>query len=209
MLPAPYRWLEAEPGPRMIVEALKEFGTLEAPGDADNPKIIGWQHELQAAGFGRAYGGFYDADAIPWCGLFMAVIALRDNPQIGCCRSEQKEFASPEHRTCMRRPERDPPKRYLSALAWRDWGVGVPRGAAALGDVLVFKRKGGGHVGLSIGHDASAFHVLGGNQADRVSIARLSRQRLVAVRRPAYHAQPANVRPIPLAASGSLSVNEA
>ena len=77
------------------------------------------------------------------------------------------------------------------------------------GDVLVFKRKGGGHVGLYVGHDASAFHVLGGNQSDRVSITRLSRNRLVAVRRPAYRAQPANVRPIPLAASGSLSVNEA
>ena len=32
MLPAQYRWLEAEPGPRMIVEALTEYGTLEAPG---------------------------------------------------------------------------------------------------------------------------------------------------------------------------------
>lgn len=31
MLPQPYRWLEAEPGPRMIIEALKEFGVLEAP----------------------------------------------------------------------------------------------------------------------------------------------------------------------------------
>ena len=60
-----------------------------------------------------------------------------------------------------------------------------------------------------IGHDASAFHVLGGNQSDRVTISRLSKQRLVAARRPAYRAQPANVRPIPLAASGSLSVNEA
>lgn len=57
--------------------------------------------------------------------------------------------------------------------------------------------------------DASAFHVLGGNQSDRVTISRLSRNRLVAVRRPAYRAQPANVRPIALAASGSLSVNEA
>jgi uncharacterized protein (TIGR02594 family) len=189
MLPAQYRWLEAEPGPRMIIEALKQYGTLEAPRDADNPKIIGWQRELQAAGFGRAYGGFYDADAIPWCGLFMAVIALRANR---------------EHR-----PERDPPKRYLSALAWAGFGRPIPKGAAALGDVLVFKRKGGGHVGLSIGHDASAFHVLGGNQSDRVSITRLSRNRLVAVRRPAYRAQPANVRPIPLSASGSLSVNEA
>jgi uncharacterized protein (TIGR02594 family) len=195
MLPAQYRWLEAEPGPRMIIEALKEYGTLEAPGDADNPKIVGWQRELQAAGFGRDYGGFYDADAIPWCGLFMAVIALRANRE--------------------RRPERDPPKRYLSALAWAAFGRPIPKGAAALGDVLVFKRKGGGHVGLSIGQDspnknlASAFHVLGGNQSDRVSITRLSRNRLVAVRRPAYRAQPANVRLIPLTASGSLSVNEA
>jgi len=189
MLPENYRWLEAEPGPRMILEALKEFGVLEAPGAANNPRIIGWGRELQAAGLGRDYGGFYDADAIPWCGLFMAVIALRANVE--------------------RRPERDPPNLYLSALAWTAFGKPVAKGSAALGDVLVFKRKGGGHVGLYVGHDASAFHVLGGNQSDRVTISRLSKQRLVAVRRPAYRAQPANVRPIALATSGSLSVNEA
>ena len=114
--------------------------------------------------------------------------------------------------------------------------MSVPKGSAALGDVLVFKRPnrdvsrfgiqkagnrlqpasgGGGHVGLYVGQDspnknsASAFHVLGGNQQNRVSITRLSRNRLVAVCRPAYRAQPTNVRPIPLAPSGSLSVNEA
>lgn len=189
MLPAQYRWLEAEPGPRMIVEALKEFGTLEAPGDADNPKIIGWQEELEAAGLGRAYAAVYRHDAIPWCGLFMAIVAHRANLE--------------------RRTERNPPRLYLSALEWAAFGVSVPKGAAALGDVLVFKRKGGGHVGLYVGHDASAFRVLGGNQSDRVSITRLSRNRLVAVRRPAYRAQPANVRSITLAASGRLSVNEA
>ncbi len=59
MLPTQYRWLEAEPAPRMIIEALKEYGTLEAPGVADNPKIIGWQDELEAAGLGRAYAGVY------------------------------------------------------------------------------------------------------------------------------------------------------
>jgi Fe-Mn family superoxide dismutase len=58
MLPAQYRWLEAEPGPRMILEALKEYGTLEAPGAADNPKIIGWQDELEAAGLGRFGSGW-------------------------------------------------------------------------------------------------------------------------------------------------------
>lgn len=189
MLPAQYRWLETEPGPRMIAEALKQYGTLEAPGKADNPKIIGWQDEREAAGLGRIYAGVYRHDAIPWCGLFMAIVAHRANIE--------------------RRAERNPPRLYLSALEWAAFGTSIPKGAAALGDVLVFKRKGGGHVGLYVGHDASAFHVLGGNQSDRVSITRLSRNRLVAVRRPAYRAQPANVRPIPLAASGSLSVNEA
>lgn len=189
MLPAQYRWLETEPGPRMIVEALKEFGTLEAPGVSDNPKIVGWQAELEAAGLGRAYAGLYRHDAIPWCGLFMAIVAHRANIE--------------------RRFERNPPPLYLSALEWASFGTPVPKGAAALGDVLVFKRKGGGHVGLYVGQDASAFHVLGGNQADRVSIARLSKKRLVAIRRPAYRTQPANIRPILLSASGSLSVNEA
>ncbi|CAM5772726.1 TIGR02594 family protein [Bosea minatitlanensis] len=189
MLPKDYRWLASEPGPRMLVEALKEFGVMEVPGNADNPRILGWQRELQAAGLGRDYGGFYDADAIPWCGLFMAVTAHRANVE--------------------RRPERNPPKLYLSALAWTAFGKAIPKSAAALGDVLVFKRSGGGHVGLYVGHDTSAFHVLGGNQSDRVTISRLSKQRLVAVRRPAYLARPVNVRPIVLGSSGSLSVNEA
>lgn len=189
MLPKDYRWLSAEPGPRMIIEALKEYGVVEAPGAADNPKIVGWQTELEDAGLGRVYAGVYRHDAIPWCGLFMAIVAHRANLEL--------------------RSERNPPRLYLSALEWTSFGVSVPKGAAALGDVLVFKRSGGGHVGLYVGHDASAFHVLGGNQSDRVSIARLSRNRLVAVRRPAYRLQPPNVRPIVLAPSGSLSVNEA
>ena len=186
MLPAQYRWLETEPGPRMIVEALKEFGTLEAPGDADNPKIVGWQAELEASGIGRNYAGLYRHDAIPWCGLFMAIVAHRANAE--------------------RRPERNPPKLYLWALEWASFGLPVPNGSAALGDVLVFKNSG--HVGLYVGHDATAFHVLGGNQSDRVTISRIAKQRLYAVRRPAYRVQPANVRPIPLAASGSLSASE-
>ena len=107
----------------MIVAALKEFGTIEAPGDADNKKIIGWQAELEAAGLGRVYAGVYRHDAIPWCGLFMAIVALRANRE--------------------RRPERNPPRLYLSALQWASFGTATPKGAAALGDVLVFKRKGG------------------------------------------------------------------
>jgi uncharacterized protein (TIGR02594 family) len=189
MLPQRYRWLERESGPRMIVETLKEHGTVEAPGAADNPRILRWQKELQSAGFGRGYGSFYRADSIPWCGLFMAVIAHRANLE--------------------RRPERNPPKLYLAALQWADWGSSVAQSNAGLGDVLVFKRSGGGHVGLYVGHDDHAFHVLGGNQANRVSITRIARSRLHAVRRPAYRLAPTNIRPIRISATGALSSNEA
>lgn len=36
MLPDRYAWLAREPGPRMLVEALKMYGTLEKPGAANN-----------------------------------------------------------------------------------------------------------------------------------------------------------------------------
>lgn len=88
-------------------------------------------------------------------GLFTAIIAHRTNVE--------------------RRPERNPPRLYLSALEWAPFGTSVPKGALAFGDVLVLQRaKGGGHVGLYVGQDspnknsAGAFHVLGGNQSDRV-----------------------------------------
>ena len=81
---------------------------------------------------------------------------------------------------------------------------------AALGDVLVFARpKGGGHVGLYVGEDETAFHVLGGNQSDGVTISRISKDRCIAVRRPGYKAAPATAKPVELAATGALSVNEA
>jgi uncharacterized protein (TIGR02594 family) len=78
------------------------------------------------------------------------------------------------------------PKHPLWALSWSAFGAkpaldrdrGSP--AAALGDVLVFVRNGGGHVGLYVGEDASAFHLLGGNQSDRVCITRLAKSRLYA-----------------------------
>lgn len=124
----------------------------------------------------------YRHDETPWCGLFMAVVAQRALKPL--------------------------PSGPLWALSWRNFGVVIPQLQASLGDVLVFRRQRGGHVGLYVGHDDDAFHVLGGNQGDAVSIARLSRGRLVAVRRPAYRAPPTGVRPYRLSAEGALSENE-
>lgn len=173
-LPARYAWLAREPGPKMLVEALALYGTLEAPGAKDNPVIIGWARE---AGLGNSYSH----DSIPWCGLFMAVVAQRAGKRV---------VDSP-----------------LWALSWADFGTPAP--TPMLGDVLTFKRNGGGHVALYVGEDATAYHCLGGNQSDSVCITRIARTRLYRARRPAYVSQPANVRKVTLASSGKLSTNEA
>lgn len=176
-LPAQYDWLAKEPGPRMLIEALRLIGTKEVPGAKDNPTIIAWAKEV-----GGSVDDIYTDDSIPWCGLFAAVIAKRAGWEI--------------------------PARPLWALAWSDWGNRAE--TPMLSDILTFKRKGGGHVGLYVGEDRTHFHVLGGNQRDSVSIVRIERSRLAAARRAPWKlAQPANVRVVKLAATGTVSTNEA
>lgn len=173
-IPTSYRWLKSlDSLPLMVGHALAEHGVIEGPGAAENPIILGWAREV---GLGQSYG----SDAIPWCGLFMAMIAHRAGKAV--------------------------PEKPLWALSWSRFGVAAER--PVLGDVLVFKRDGGGHVGLYVGEDSRAYHVLGGNQADRVCFTRIARARLHTARRPAYRMMPATARPYPLAATGGLSANE-
>lgn len=127
-------------------------------------------------GLARVYAG----DHVAWCGLAMAYVA----GQAGW--------------------ETAPRGNALWALNWAHWGAEADR--PMLGDVLVYKRAGGGHVGLYVGEDAEAFHTLGGNQDNEVNIRRKPRNRLVAVRRcPWRISEPENVRPILLSATGKLS----
>jgi uncharacterized protein (TIGR02594 family) len=175
-LPKQYAWLDDETGPKMLVEALKLYGTLEAPGSRDNPDIMEWAEEL---GLKRTYSH----DSIPWCGLFAGIVAHRAGKEV---------VDSP-----------------LWALSWADFGDAVDKEDAELGDILTFKRNGGGHVGLYVGEDDNAFHVLGGNQSDSVCISRIAKSRLYKVRRPHYNNKPENVRKIHLKSSGRLSENEA
>lgn len=181
MLPKEYAWLAREPGPVMLLAGIALYGTHEGIGAKDNPTILAWAKEIGVAG--------YRHDSIAWCGLFTALCAHRAGWDAW--------------------PGENP----LWALNWAKWGAPSP--SPALGDVLVFERRlsdgsKAGHVGQYVGEDAQAFHVLGGNQSDQVCVTRVDRDRLVAARRAPWKiAQPANVRPIKLAASGALSVNEA
>ncbi len=176
-----YEWLLKESGPIMIKKALELYDTIETPGTTNNPVIVGWAKEI-----GGKVEQVYKADEIAWCGLFVAVVAKRANKQL----------------------VKDP----LWALNWGNFGKYTDK--AMLGDVLVFVRKTAdghtaGHVGLYVGEDATCYHVLGGNQSDRVCIRRLEKSRLYTARRPNYKVQPANVREILLKDSGEVSKNEA
>lgn len=75
------------------------------------------------------------------------------------------------------------PKHWYRAKAWADWGQ--PMHYPAHGCVAVFERKGGGHVGLVVGEDASGrLLILGGNQGDAVNVRAFGRDRLLAYRWP-------------------------
>lgn len=176
-LPAPYAWLVKEPGPKILTEFLRIYGTRERPGPANEAEIMAWAAEV---GLRSQYSG----DSIPWCGLAMAVVA---------------------HRAGWTDQIPDTP---LWARSWAEFGERADR--ASLGDILVFARNGGGHVGVYVGEDATSYHVLGGNQSDAVTITRISKSRLLTARRPKWRmSEPANRRPIRLAVGGKLSTNEA
>lgn len=176
-----YDYLLDEPSPRILVQALKEYGTLETPGTEDNHKIIGWAQEI-----GRPVSLNYQHDSTPWCGLFMAVCAKRAGLEL--------------------------PPAPLWALSWSRWGNQVV-GPAMLGDIMVFKRAGGGgHVALYVGEDKTHYHILGGNQRDSVCIVRKEKDpnTLYAVRRTKWQiAQPPNIRRVKLSASGIMAGSEA
>ncbi len=189
MLPAQYAWLAREGAPKMLISALSLYGTLETAGPANNPQILAWADEIARAyptPYNKWAGEFYAHDSIPWCGLGMAIAAVRAG--------------------------RQPVDKYLSALSWSYGGNGwlkVPVADAMLGDILTFKRSGGGHVAMYVGEDATHFHMLGANQDDAFNIRRKAKAQCVGVIRPEYQNRPANVRKVRLAATGVLSGSEA
>jgi uncharacterized protein (TIGR02594 family) len=123
----------------------------------------------------------YSADSIPWCGLFVAVVVNRTG---------RKPVGSP-----------------LWARSWSKWGEESK--TASLGDILVFSRGSGGHVGFYVAEDKDCYHVLGGNQSDAVTITRIRKDRCIAVRKPVYNVRPDSARPYHVSATGAISTNEA
>jgi uncharacterized protein (TIGR02594 family) len=146
-------------------------------------EIVGKAHNPIILDWAKQLGiKAYTNDEIPWCGLFIAYCAHKAGVQV---------VDSP-----------------LWALNWAKYGT--KESTPMLGDVLTFKRDGGGHVGLYVGEDRTHYHVLGGNQNNQVNVMRIAKSRLHQARRTAWKiAQPSNVRKIELSNKGIISTNEA
>lgn len=170
-----YQWLQEIEPPRLIAEAIKLYGTVETSGSGDNPSIMEWAKQLGLED--------YVHDAIPWCGLLMAIVCVRaDKPVV-----------------------KDP----LWAMNWSNFGQKIGTHDAALGDILIFSRPGGNHVTLYVAEDDTHYHCLGGNQSDSVNIIRIEKSRLRHVRRPIWKtAQPKSVQKYYVSSIGLISKNE-
>jgi len=185
-LPSQYQWLHNVKGlPKTIQECIKLHGTQEVVGKGSNRAIIGWRDELNGATTnGKPIVVGFSDDDIPWCGLFAAIVAFRRMNRI------DEVVKSP-----------------LWARSWLNYGEKTK--TAMLGDVLVFSRGSGGHVGFYVAEDSVCYHVFGGNQSNRVSITRIAKNRLLGARSPKYQTVPKGVKQYRVAPSGSVSTNEA
>lgn len=147
--------------PAWLSAARAKLGTREAAGVANNPTILGWAKRLGVKVLGIAY----NADSVPWCGLFVATCLAEGGVDLTADDFNRQTVA-------------------VRAKAWASWGARLRLDRLAPGAIMVFDRDGGGHVAFYVGEDASAFHVLGGNQSDNVTVARIARERCIGARWP-------------------------
>lgn len=127
-------------------------------------------------------GAWWSDDETPWCGTFVA--------------------------QCIEAAGLPIPKYWMRAKAWADWGTKLSN--PELGCIVVFERKGGGHVGFVVGRTPNGnLLVLGGNQGDKVCIAPFDRTRLIGYYWPPCVSLPTPQGLVVMAATGPTSTNEA
>jgi len=174
-----YNWLGfVAEAPRMIQEAVK-LGKLDTTEYAG----IKSNPEIMALAKEAGVADIYTSDETAWCAVAMCVLVIRSKREV--------PFKSWDR---------------LRAASFLKYGVkaSVPM----FGDILVFTRSGGNHVGLYVAEDDECYHVAGGNQSNQFSVARILKSRLSGARRPQYINQPKSVKRVFVDAIGGLSENE-
>lgn len=69
-LPPAFSFLLNETAPKILVEALKDYGLHEVAGPGNNPRIMQWAAQANAT-------SYYKADSVPHCGLGMTAWVLQ------------------------------------------------------------------------------------------------------------------------------------
>lgn len=175
-----YAWLGNVPdAPLMMKEAVRI-------GKLNTNEIPGPKSNPEILNFAETAGvrNIYKNDDTAWCAVVMVAI----------CMVTQKSVPFEGYDR-------------LRAKSFLKFGVKAP--VPMFGDVLVFTRSGGGHVGMYVGEDDACYHVVGGNQSNQFNVTRIAKDRLTEARRPVYRNQPKSVKRIYLAATGTVSKNEA
>lgn len=175
----------------LLVSAGKAAGpVIDLPWMIEAKRWLG-RHEVRDNGLLRSWlrsdgKTLGDPAKLPWCGDFVE--------------------------TCIRLPL--PGEPFPGALGenpyWaRNWLRLGAEISPCYGAVVVFERGSGGHVGFAVGQDATTLHVLGGNQSNAVTVARIAKTRLLGARWPATFPRPTTIRLPQMTVGGKISTNEA
>lgn len=117
-------------------------------------EIPGKQHNPTITNWLIKLKAWWRDDETPWCGVFVA--------------------------HCLRSANRAIPKHWYRAKEYANYGTRLSK--PAYGCIAVMSRQGGGHVGFVVGEVSKGgdLLILGGNQGNKVSIARFPRSRITA-----------------------------
>jgi uncharacterized protein (TIGR02594 family) len=154
-----------------MLRNLFKWNTKELPWIIEGKKVFGL-HEVRdnaklsawLRSDGKTLG---DPKALPWCGDYTETAiknSLPDEPFTGAIG-----------------------KNPYWARNWLKFGKQVQ---PCYGAVIVFSRGKGGHVGFVVGEDYTDYYVLGGNQGNAVSIARISKDRFLGCTWPLTYPNP-------------------
>lgn len=179
-----YKWiLDEKDPPKLIAESIKLVGIREYPGKAvNNPIIMNMAKDLDIP------AAIYPNDETAWCALDLNWLCFKTGKPLSYTTAKKDKYD------------------LLRANSFMTWGIEsvIPM----FGDIVIFSREDGFHVGILIGEDLTHYHVLGGNQGNGHGFVRIEKGRLVACRRFYKILAPHSVRQITLSPLGPISRNE-
>lgn len=175
-----YFWLKDNlaDAPKTIQECVK-LGHLDTR-EKPGPKS---NQEILKLAAEAGVANIYKSDEIAWCAVAATVICLKAGKEVPFTGYDR-----------------------LRAKSFLKFGKEVKE--PMFGDVIVFGRDGGGHVGFYIGEDSVCFHVAGGNQSNQFNVTRIAKNRAIGYQRPIYNVQPKTVKKVFLKQDGEISRNE-